>query len=216
MFLDPKLPVRPRLNDQLYLTAGETMQLEIPLVAAPLVHGKVVAKSSGEPVANAEISLGYGGFRQSDTVTTDKNGQYEDAFYPVPCASRSLSCQGNFVQLGAPWAEPYPVPPHVLDFDLPTIEVVGTHEISGQLIGANDQPLANMQVMAVDMNRRYGSGKSGAEGRFRMRVPDGVETRIEVFLEDRGQEPVAVVQQDPLVVRYATDAREQEMEPHDC
>lgn len=210
--LDPTLPVRPLLKDGLYLTAGETMQLEIPLVAAPLVHGKVVAKPTGKPVPNAEISLGYGGFRQSDRVTTDESGEYRGRALPGGVRIHIIALPDGFVQLGAPWAEPYQVPANVDEFELPTTEVVGTREVSGQLIDANDQPLPNFQVMAVEGNRRYGFSKSDAEGRFKMRAPDGVETKIEVYLEGRGQVPVAVVQQNPLVVRYVADVREKEME----
>lgn len=38
VMLDPSLPVRPRLNDNFFLAAGETMKLEIPLVSAPKVR----------------------------------------------------------------------------------------------------------------------------------------------------------------------------------
>jgi beta-lactamase regulating signal transducer with metallopeptidase domain len=210
--LDPKLPVRPRLRDGLYLTAGETMQLEIPLVPAPLAHGKVVAKSTGKPVPNAEISLGYGGFRQSDRVTTDESGKYMGRVLPGDVRIHIIVLPDGFVQLGAPWAEPHQVPANVDEFELPTIEVVGTREVTGRLIDANDQPLPNTQVLAVKGNRRYGFGKSDAEGRFKMRVPEGVETKIQVYLERRGSVPVAVVQQAPLIVRYVADVREKEME----
>lgn len=210
--LDPELPVRPLLRDDRYLTAGETLQLEIPLVAAPLVHGKVVVKSTGQPVANAEISLGYGGFRQSDLVITDETGRYEGRALPGDVRVHIIALPRGLVQLGAPWNEPYQVPANVEAFELPTIEVVGTREVSGQLIDTNDQPLANISVMAVEENRRYGFGTSDAEGRFKLDVPDGVDTRVEVYLEDRGQEPVVVVQQDPLIVRYGGDVREKEME----
>ncbi len=210
--LDPQLPVRPLLKDDRYLAAGETMQLEIPLVAAPRVHGKVVVESTGKPVSNAEISLGYGGFRQNDLVITDESGQYQGRALPGGVRVHIIVLPDGFVQLGAPWAEPYQVPANVDEFELPTIEVVGTRQVSGQLIDTNDQPLANISVMAVEGNRRYSFGKSDAEGRFELSVPEGVETKLSVHIEGRGDEPVAVVQQDPLIVRYGADVREKEME----
>jgi len=212
VILDPTLPVRPVLSENVFLSAGETVELDIPLVAAPLVQGKVVAKSTGKPVANAEISLGYGGYHQSEQVTTDENGEYEGRILPGGVRVHIISLPDGFVQLGAPWAKPYQVPDNVDEFALPTIEVVTSHEITGQLVGANNQPLPNVQIMAIDENRRYGHGESDTEGRFKMRVPDGIETKVEVYLEDRGSVPVEVIQQDPLVVRYTADVREKEIE----
>lgn len=210
--LDPKLPVRPLLKDDLYLTPGETMQLEIPLVDAPLVHGKVVAKSTGKPVPNAEISLGYGGFWQSDMVTTDENGQYSGRALPGPVRIHIIALPDGYVQLGAPWADAYQVPADVDEFELSTIEVVGSHDIAGQLVDTNDQPLPDVHVAAVEKSRVYGGGITDSEGKFTFRVPDGVDTRVIVQLVGRPSEPVTVILKDPLVVRYTADVREQEME----
>jgi hypothetical protein len=210
--LDPALPVRPRLNDKRFLTAGETLKLEIPLVPAPTVHGKVQAKSSGNPIANAEISLGYGGYHQSDQVTTDQEGRYEGRVLPGPVRVHIIALPEGYVQLGAPWAEPYQVPSDVEEYELPNIDVVGTHKLSGRLIDDKGQPLPRMRLTAVDKNRRYGFALTDAEGRFSMNVPDGVETRIEAFTDQRGQEPVEVVEREPLLVRFTGNANEKAME----
>lgn len=209
--LDPKLPVRPLLRSGVYLTAGETAEIIIPLIAAPRVHGKVVAKANAEPVPNARISLGYGGFRQHDSVVTDENGEYEGRTLPGDVSVHIISMPDGFVQLGSPWEKNHEVPDGVDAFELPTIELVGTREIAGQLIDANDQPMPDLQVIATNGNRRYGFGKTNAEGRFRMSVPEGVETKTVAFLKGLGQVPVDVVTKDPLVVRYIVDDREQEM-----
>ncbi|HVC97957.1 MAG TPA: M56 family metallopeptidase, partial [Pirellulales bacterium] len=210
--LDPALPVRPRFSDNLFVTAVETLRFEISLVPAPKVYGKVQAKTSGKPIAKAEISLGYGGFRQSDLVVTDEEGRFEGRALPGPVRVHIISLPDGYAQLGEPWADSYPVPADVDEFELPTIEVVGTHKLSGQLIGEKGQPLPALQVMAVDKNRRYGSALTDSEGRFTMNLPDGVETRIEVYTDERGQEPVTVVERDPLVVRFSGDARAQAIE----
>ena len=81
--------------------------------------------------------------------------------------------------------QPYEVPIGVEEFELPTIEVVGTHKLSGLLVGEKDQPLRDVQVMAVDDGRRYGSTKTDSEGRFTMNVPDGVETSTEIYSGER-------------------------------
>jgi hypothetical protein len=200
------MPIRPQLADNLFVTAGETLRLEIPLLPTVKVHGKVLAKDDGKPIANAEISLGYGGFRQHEQVVTNEEGRYEGRVLPGPVRAHIIVLPNDYQQLGEPWAESYQVPAGVEGFELPTVEVVATHEISGKLIGAKGEPLASQQVMAIAGNRRYGFAKTDAEGRFTMRVPDGVETEIEVFTKDRGQEPVTVVERDPLVVRFGGDA----------
>ncbi|QEG39287.1 M56 family metallopeptidase [Roseimaritima ulvae] len=210
--LDPSLPVRPRLQEDLYLAAGETLQMEIPLVAAPVVRGKVLAKSTGEPIAGAEISLGYGGFRQSDVVVTDKRGEYQGRVLSGPVRAHIIVLPGDFVQTGTPWNKPYQVPADEQEFELPTIEVVGTRRLAGQLVGGQDLPLANRSVMAVEGNRVYDSSTSDAAGHFTLKVPDGVDPQIKVSVKDRGLLPTTVVQQDPLIVRYTADVREQEME----
>lgn len=210
--LDPSLPVRPRLPDRLFLAAGETLRLELPLTTAPKVHGNVVAKSSGKPVAGAEISLGYGGYHQSDNVVTDDQGRFEGRALPSSVRVHIISLPDGYVQLGAPWAESYRVPDGVERFELPTIEVVGSHKLSGQLVGQNDEPLSRREVMAVTENRRYGFAKTDSEGRFSMSVPDGIDTTIEVYSDERGQEPVAVVSEAPLIVRYSGDAQKRALE----
>jgi hypothetical protein len=90
--------------------------------------------------------------------------------------------------------------------------VVGTREVTGQLIGIDDQPLSNIRVRAVEGNRVYGSDTTDAEGRFTMRVPDGVHAQINASATDQPSVPVTVVAKDPLIVRYTADVREQEME----
>ena len=210
--IEPSLPFRPRLKDDQFVVAGETLQLEIPFVAATIVSGKVLAKASGKPVEKAVIFLAYGGFHQSEQAVTDAEGKYEGRVLPGPLRAQCFSLPDNFEQLGEPWAKPFQVPPNVEKFELPPIEVVGTHSLSGRLVDDKDRPLAAMQVSAVNENRRYGFAETDSEGHFTMRVPDGVETEIVVFTDKRGQDAVDVVQKDPLVVRYSIDPHEDDFE----
>lgn len=207
--LDPALPVRHRINKSFYVTPGETLHMEIPLESAPWVSGKVLAKSNGQPVANAEISLDYG-FRQSSRVTTDAQGSYKGRALAGPVRVQIISMPDSYVQLGAPWETFYEVPSDIDEFALPTLEVVGTHELAGQLLDSAGQPLPNTQVLACESNRRYGFATTDSQGRFSMRVPNGVETRIDVYIDKRGQEPTTIVERDPLMVRFSNAPREQE------
>lgn len=207
VFVDPALPVRPRLTDDIFVVdAGETLRLEIPLVATVKVHGKVLAKNSGKPIANSEISLRYGGFGQHEQIVTNEEGRFEGRVLPGAVWVDIIVAPGDYQQLEESSMASYQVPEGVEEFELPTIEVVATHEIRGTLIGAQGEPLEARQVIAFAGNRRYGFAKTDAEGQFTMRVPDGVETQIEVYTEERGQEPVTVVEREPLVVRFDGDA----------
>lgn len=216
--LDPSLPVRPRLNDNMFLAAGETLNVEIPLVPAVTVHGKVQAKDGGKPIANAEISLGYGGFRQSESVLTDEEGRYESRVLPGPTHVHIFVLPEGYARPGTS-GEAFQVPDNVDKFELPAIELVRTHKLSGRLIGAKDEPLSAVRLMVIDQNHFYGFATTDSQGRFTMNVPDGVEGKIVVNREGQGAEPVEIVARDPLLIRYsggsqrkATDA-EREQKP---
>lgn len=203
--IDPSLPVRPVLRENQFLTVGETIDLEIPLVDAPLVRGKLVAKATGKPIANAEMYLGYGGLLQSERVMTNDSGEYQAHVLPGEVRIYPISLPDGVVQLGTPWSESFKVPAEADRFDLPTIEVVGSRDVEGVLVGENDQPLPKVKIMAVKGKRRYGFGISDSMGRFSIRVPDGVVTEINVYTQNQGSSPVQVIQKDPLVVKLATE-----------
>ncbi len=57
VLLDPELPARAVLPDDVLLREGETLDLEIPLVSATLAKGKVVAKASGNPIADVIVAF---------------------------------------------------------------------------------------------------------------------------------------------------------------
>ena len=212
--LDSERPVRPLLKDDLYLTAGETLHLDIPLVDAPLVHGRVVAKSTGKPIENAKIALYYGKHWQSATVTTDKQGQYSGRALPGRVRVHIFGMPNGYVQLGAVADNSFKVPDEIDEFELPTIEVVDSHEISGQLIDKEDQPIPNVRVNALFEGRFYGSGKSDVEGIFKMTVPVGIETEFTLDSDSESEivvdhptwaVPVSVVSKDPLIIRCSFD-----------
>lgn len=210
--LDPSLPVRPRLSENAWVAAGETLRLEIPLVTAVKVHGRVQTKDGRRPVANAEISLGYGSFRQSDNVVTDQDGRFEGRALAGLVRAYVIVPPDGYVQLGEPWAESYKVPADAEEFELPTIEVVRTHKVAGRLIDDNGEALAATQVLAIGKNRRYAVTVTDSEGRFAMNVPEGVETRIEVWKDERGPQPVTVVEREPLVIRLSGNSPSQAAE----
>ncbi len=117
--------------------------------------------------------------------------------------------------VGGPNTDPFVVPSDAGVYELPMIEVARSHTITGVLLGANDKPLPNVQLVAVDGSRRYGIGKSNRSGKFQVRAPDGIETRIELFNNAERQEPLEVIQPNPLVVRYAPTLPKRKWKPNE-
>ena len=76
--VDKSLKVRPRIPHHLEIYAGKTTRVDVPFEPTVRVRGRVQTKPTGEPVSGAEVSVQYGGFRQSDQVVTDSDGRYED------------------------------------------------------------------------------------------------------------------------------------------
>ncbi len=58
--IDEGLPVRPRIPTDLDVAAGRVNHIEIPLERAVRVVGRIRVKGTGDPVAGASISVGYG------------------------------------------------------------------------------------------------------------------------------------------------------------
>lgn len=200
--IDPKLPVRPLLKENMTLSEGETMELDIPLVNAPLVHGKVVDRSTGKPVAKAEVGLHFGDGSSSDYVIPDENGRYEGRTPPGPVRVQVIAVPDGSLQVERIGAEAE-VPADVKEFELPNIEVVGMQEVVGELVDNENTPLPNLLVQAGDGNdhRLYGTAESDERGQFKIRVPIGLDTVFFVTVENLGTIPAQVLKRDPLRIR---------------
>jgi beta-lactamase regulating signal transducer with metallopeptidase domain len=210
----PSIPARPVLSRRFYVSPGESVALEIPVKAAPLVTGQVRAKPSGKPVVNAELVLGIGNgdLQNSQLVVTNERGIFEGHVLPGRVKVQIIFLPDRLVQLGETDQLSSSVPSGVDAFTLPTIDVVGSREVTGRLVGDKDQPLQQMGVVAFKGNRYFHFAKTNSDGRFTLNVPDGVETRIKVAVPNQDFESVAVVGQDPLIVRYIADTTREAME----
>ena len=201
--VDRALPFRLRLPERLIVRPGDATRLELPLDAAVKVRGIVRSQEKKEPLAKATISVGYGTWRQSDTVTTGPDGKFEAYVVPGNVKLQVIEVPDGYVQLGAPWDEPIPVPADPPSFDLPPIDLVKTlPTIPGKLVDGRDRPLSGVQIIASSGNRRYGFGRTDSKGEFKLDgIPPGIDLKYEAWTEDEIAAPTEVVREAPLLLR---------------
>ena len=201
--VDPALPARLRLPEQIPVRPDDATRLDIPLESAVKVRGIVRSRETKEPLAGASISVGYGTYRQSDHVTSGPAGRFEAFVVPGDVKLHVISVPKGYVQLGAPWAEPIKVPADPGTFELPPIDLVKVGPaIPGTLVDGRDGPLAGVQVIAVAGNRRYGFARTDAAGAFTFEgVPPGIDFKYEAWTEDDVAVPAEVVRERPLKLR---------------
>ncbi|MFO1095173.1 MAG: redoxin domain-containing protein [Planctomycetaceae bacterium] len=201
-FLDQSLPVRLEIPNRPMPVPTET-PLEFRLVPAQKVKGRVVRKAGGAPVAGVHVHVGYGHFRQSDSAVTNANGEFEAGALPGQVYQQVLLIPDKSLeQVGSPWSERYEIPRSEEPFQLPTIELVGTHTQSGRLVDDAGKPLAKHMVWSVAGNRGYGFANTEANGEFELRIPDGVEVERYGFnspADEMGEG--VVVTSEPLLLR---------------
>ncbi|XZE18939.1 M56 family metallopeptidase [Pirellulaceae bacterium SH449] len=209
VMIDPQLPVRPRIPMSLSVQEGETYEFNIPLVHAPMVIGKVVTKAEGAPVADAQISLYYGGpyvsvssglGTQSERVVTDERGEFRGRVLPGNMTVHFFSLPNRLVRLRPRLETAYAIPSDVEEFTLPTFEVLGSKELTGILLGTDGQPAKETKVFASHEMSTYAQEDTDSQGRFQLWVPEGLDFTFEA-IGAWGRIPVQIVQADPLVLQ---------------
>lgn len=220
-FVDPKLPVLPRIPDinerSLAVHPGATTKLEIPLVRAVSVHGSVVAKDTGQPIAMRLIEILYGTEPRSLYRFSDAQGKFAFSVLPgriqidAPGPPRVSLPPDGHVQFGD--SPEYNVPENVKEFQTPPLELVPTKSIRGSVIDEHDHPAANVIVHIEFDGRGYGNGQSNASGEFTLTgVPESIDmakVKYQAVLWDgkpdgKWEEMEAkVVHVSPLVLRIS-------------
>lgn len=214
VFIDSQRPVRPVMPEGFTLSAGEVKQLEIPMVDAPKVFGRVVSKSN-DPVAEVGVGIRYG-HGQHDRAITDEDGRFEMRSLPGAVSVNVFSVPIGF----SVWADaldnkPLKVPTDATEFELPTIQLSSTVLIRGQVLDENNRPMADRMIDALDRNRRYGIGLTDADGNFEIAVPEGMQETVKLQLNDRTitfGDNLQVIQREPLVLRFITNTKAADME----
>jgi hypothetical protein len=214
VFIDSQRPVRPVMPGAFSLSAGEVKQLEIPMMDAPKVIGRVVSKAN-LPVAEVGVSIRYGHV-QSDRAITDGDGRFEMRSLPgevqVTVSSTPL---GFSVWDQAMDTKPLTIPPNAAEFEWPTIELSSTVLIRGQVLDENNQPVVDRMIDAMVRYRRYGIGLTDADGKFEIAVPEGMQETVKLRLDDPTiilGDNLKVIQHEPLVLRFLTNTKAADME----
>ena len=198
---DPRLAVRPRLSgEQIFLDAGETLKLEIPVEPCVRVHGVVLAKDTGRPMAGVPVAVNdqnqYKGFE----AVSDEHGRFSGYSLAGNVTVQIGQAPDNYVQLGDPRLHPYRVPADKTDFDLPPLELVPQVPISGKLLGPDGKPLAGAMIHAKLEASSHTAAITDEKGAFTiMHFPAGLKPR-DFFVQIGDAFMMAVAETtDPLV-----------------
>jgi hypothetical protein len=192
--------VLPRLPENVEVRAGELTAVEIPLEPGVPVRG-LVRSRDGKPVPNVLVYVHYGVGRQGAQVRSDAQGQFRMRVLAGPVYQQAISIPGSYVQIGDPGGNKTIVPESEEPFDLPSVELVETRQISGRLVDQNDEPIAGLRLNGIAGNRRYGFATTANDGSFTINIPPDVELSYQVWSQRQGPVDVTVIQSEPLVLR---------------
>ncbi len=199
--LSPKLTVRLRFPERMAVPSDQVLELE--LVPATKVRGRVVRKQDRTPVVGADVSVRYGQFRQGEQVITDEGGRFEAHVLPGKVYQQVIAIPiPGLSSVGASWENRFEVPATKEIFELPTIELVETYKLPGQLVDESGNPLSNYRVWGVQGNRRYGFATTDEQGEFEMKLPGGIEMqKFRYASRDREMGDTTVVTTEPFQLR---------------
>ncbi len=204
-----KSPLAPRLPSDVWVTAGETEHLDIPMEKLALVKGTIQTDDTQSPVIGAEIFVYYGqGQLQGDDVTSNSQGHYKARVLPGLVHTQVISMPreigAHYEQVGEPWSKKVLVTPGLNEFELPPIVLSPTESRTGTLIDREGRPIAGARVHGIRGNRRYGFAETNERGEFSLQLPkklamDSYETWI--GSRARGITTPTIVKYEPLTLQ---------------
>lgn len=204
--VEQSLPVRPRIPQHLEIDAGKTTRVDVPFEPTVRAHGRVQTKPTGDPVAGAEISVWYGGFRQGDQVLTDADGRFA-ANVLAGAVRRQLIVRParyeEWIVEEADFDTEINVPAGVKSFDLPPLLMLETAERAGRLIDRSHRPVAGANIMPIIGNRRCAFSRSDKNGQFTLRLPPSFRIEKYEISRSRGEASIyaPVISESPLVLQ---------------
>jgi len=203
--VDEAVKLRPRLPENVTVSANRTTELQIPLVQPVTVRGIIRVMDTGKPLAGAVISVSYGVRRQSEHVTSDANGQFTAYALPGTVRTQVIRMPGPYVRANHVVVQSHEVPEDAGEFELPPIEVVSTRSLKGRMVDEHDHPVAEAGISLIVENRRYGYGKTGTDGRFTLSgIPETLtldDVEYEIHVESEERKKAEVVSAEPLLLR---------------
>ncbi|HEX4070024.1 MAG TPA: M56 family metallopeptidase, partial [Planctomycetaceae bacterium] len=202
-------PVAPRMPSGLFVEAGETAHVDIPMEKLVRVKGTVRTDDPQSPVAGAEISVHYGKWFQEDVVTSDNRGHYEARVLP---GSVYMRVRSKHPEIGAGyeenpmlWPKKVSVPAGGAEFELPPIVLVSTETRTGTLIDQDGRPIASARVWGMRGDRPCGAAETNGSGDFSLRLPkklgmDSYEV-LQLHGRKRSRVKATILKYEPLTLQ---------------
>ena len=201
-------PVAPRMPSGLFVEAGETAHVDIPVEKLVRVKGTVRTDDPQSPVAGADISVHYGKWFQEDEVTSDNRGHYEARVLP---GSVYMRVRSKHPEIGAGyeenpmlWPKKVSVPAGGAEFELPPIVLVSTETRTGTLIDQDGRPIANARVWGMRRSSLWRGGDK-RKGRILAAVPkklgmDSYEV-LQLHGRKRSRVKATILKYEPLTLQ---------------
>ncbi|MBN2294866.1 MAG: hypothetical protein JXM70_20730, partial [Pirellulales bacterium] len=150
-------PYHAIIPDDIYIAAGQTTDIEIPLKKATEVTGKVVDQSSGKPMAGMKIDVQQEVFNRQGiynhkTITTDAKGQYRIFLLPGEATFESRLKQyytspGIHRSMG--FTKRLTIPEGRSTYELPLFKIIRGVTLRGKVFEESGIPIANVLINAT-------------------------------------------------------------------
>ena len=211
-------PDRVLFPERSVVNTGETTAVEGRVISAVTVHGVIRKRGTHQPIPRAAISIYHG--KQSGLSReliaygkTDQNGRFEARVFPGRIGYSSLTVAEGFVQAyqsEQPYDQRWPygkhatVPDNDDAFELEPLELIPTTQVTGKVIDADGNPVANTGVYAWHMKRNVGNDftMSNEAGEFTLkRTPAEFPPNYFRVGEQHKTKEARIVSRTPLVVQ---------------
>jgi beta-lactamase regulating signal transducer with metallopeptidase domain/protocatechuate 3,4-dioxygenase beta subunit len=167
--------VAPQLPAELFVKAGETVRVEIPMAKLVRVKGTIRTDDTQAPVVGAEVFVRYGQWLQAEHVISDGQGHYHARVLPGPVYMQVISMPQeiarHYEEIGEVGVKRVKVGGAVEEFELPPIVLAATEIRAGTLIDQEGQPIGHARVSGIRGNRLYGFAETNGRGEFSLQLP---------------------------------------------
>ena len=206
---------------------GQVTHVEGQVISTVLVHGTLMRRDTGEPLARAAISIQHG--MQSGLsreliayARTDEEGRFEARVFPGMIGYSPITVIPGLVtvyqweQSGThadgiarlPYGQNVKVPADADTFTLPPLELVPTTTLTGRLIDGDGRPVPNTGVYAFPLAGRTNCdfAQTDGDGAFTMdRIPSTHPPTLFKAGKEHQLRAAAIVSQEPLVLRVEVE-----------